>query len=98
LGADARRHVLLAAAPRHRVDHPPHPRARRPGVAHVQRDGTPALVADPQELLDSVPELVLVVDEAGIIRDGNATVTTVLGYTRDTSVDNPPPTASPPAA
>src|SRR5690242_8632993 len=44
---------------------------------------------DPRELLDSIPELVLVVDEAGIIRAGNATVTTVLGYARDEFVDHP---------
>ena len=35
------------------------------------------MASDPRELLDSLPELVLVVDEDGIVRDGNATVTAV---------------------
>src|SRR5689334_13528110 len=45
--------------------------------------------SDPRELLDSVPELILVVDEEGIVRDGNATVTAVLGYAREEFVDHP---------
>ena len=44
---------------------------------------------DARALLDSVPELVLVVDADGVIRDGNATVTDVLGYSREEYVDRP---------
>src|SRR5690242_13179895 len=47
------------------------------------------MASDPRVLLDSLPELVLVVDEDGIVRDGNATVTTVLGYSREEFVDHP---------
>jgi diguanylate cyclase (GGDEF)-like protein/PAS domain S-box-containing protein len=47
------------------------------------------VASDPRVLLDSLPELVLVVDEDGIVRDGNATVTTVLGYSREEFVDHP---------